>query len=162
MSTSERDEATTMSSAQRMLLAFLREHDADCPVCGYNLRALTRPTCPECGHDLVLTVGTKRLGLGWLFAAVAPGMFSGVAAIVTLLATYGQYRGDGGLSPRVITLMALDAFGWCSALVAIVLVVKFKRFIAQPRARQRGWALGIWAVHILATGVFALLGNRYF
>src|SRR5256885_16796049 len=67
-------------SAQEMLLEFLREHEAPCPVCGYNLKALTRPICPECGQGLVLAVGAARLRFGWLFAAVAPGFFSGIAA----------------------------------------------------------------------------------
>src|SRR5205809_4254839 len=58
--------------AQDLLLDFLRDHDAACPVCGYNLKTLTRPICPECGHELVLTVGTTRVRLGWLLAAVAP------------------------------------------------------------------------------------------
>src|SRR5687767_15104169 len=73
------------SRAQEMLLDFLREHDAPCPVCGYNLKALTRPICPECGQDLVLAVGAARLRLGWLFAAVAPGFFSGIAAVFLLV-----------------------------------------------------------------------------
>ena len=70
---------------QEMLLDFLREHDASCPLCGYNLKALTRPICPECGQELVLTVGAARLRLGWLMAAVAPGFFSGIAAVFLLV-----------------------------------------------------------------------------
>src|SRR3982750_4121820 len=66
--------------AQEMLLDFLREHEAPCPLCGYNLKALTRPICPECGQELMLAVGAARLRFGWLFTAVAPGFFSGIAA----------------------------------------------------------------------------------
>mgnify|MGYP003397905371 CR=1 FL=1 len=47
-----------------MLVDFLSDHDAPCPVCGYNLKALTRPVCPECKHDLVLTVGAALSILG--------------------------------------------------------------------------------------------------
>lgn len=161
MSDSEPTPATT-TRAQQMLLDFLGEHDAACPVCGYNLRALNRPVCPECGHALMLTVGAVRLGLGWLSTAVAPGLFSGVCALFTLLPVFGQYRADGRLSPAVMTLIALDLFGWCSLLVAIFLVARFRRFIAQPRARQRAWALAIWLVHVAATGLFAYLGSQYF
>lgn len=36
------------------LIAYLAENDAPCPGCGYNLRALTSCTCPECGREIVL------------------------------------------------------------------------------------------------------------
>jgi hypothetical protein len=162
MSTSEQVQAVaaTTNRAQDMLLDFLREHDAACPVCGYNLRALTRPICPECGHELVLTVGAAaRLRLGWLLAAVAPGFFSGIAACFVLVPIVGRLAfGDGKWSP---VLNALDLFGWCSGLFAIVIAKKRSRFLAQPRARQRWWALGIWFVHVAALGLFILLGPRY-
>lgn len=38
------------------LIDFLRNRDAPCPSCGYNLRDLTATQCPECGAPL-------RLGL---------------------------------------------------------------------------------------------------
>jgi hypothetical protein len=142
-----------------MLLEFLSEHHADCPVCGYNLRALTRPVCPECGHDLVLTVGTARLRLGWLLAAVAPGFFSGIAAVFVLIPIVARLIfGDGKMSPA---LNALDLFGWCSGVFAIFLARKRHRFLAQPRSRQRWWALAIWFVHVAALGLFILIGPRY-
>lgn len=153
--------ATTTSRAHEMLLDFLREHDAACPVCGYNLRALTQPSCPECGHELVLSVGAVRLRLGWLLAAVAPGFFSGIAAFFVLMPVVGQYRGDGRVSPSVIYMIALDLFGWCSLLFAIILARKRSRFLAQPRARQRWWTLTIWFVHVAALGLFVLIGPRY-
>ena len=142
-----------------MLLDFLREHDAACPVCGYNVRALTRPICPECHQELVLTVGATRLRLGWLLAAVAPGFFSGIAAFFVLVPIVGRLLfGDGLLSPALI---ALDLFGWCSGLFAIIVAAKRNRFLAQPRARQRWWTLIIWIVHIAALVLFILLGPAY-
>ena len=42
--------------ADGLLLDFVRDRDAACPRCGYNLRNLTLPRCPECRHDLVLAV----------------------------------------------------------------------------------------------------------
>jgi hypothetical protein len=160
MSDPQQVPGATTSRAQAMLLDFLREHDAACPVCGYNLRALARPTCPECGHELVLTVGTARLRLGWLLAAIAPGFFSGIAAILLLVPIVGRLAlGDGRMSPA---LNALDLFGWCSGLAAILLARHRLRFVAQPRARQRWWTVGIWLLHVAALGLFILLGPRYF
>jgi hypothetical protein len=150
---------TTNSTREIMLLDFLREHDAPCPVCGYTLRMLSRPICPECGHELVLTVGAARLRIGWLLAAVAPGFFSGIAAFFVLVMIVGRLVfGDGLMSPG---LNVLDAFGWCSAIFAIILASKHKRFIAQPRARQILWTLIIWIVHVAALALFLFVGTMY-
>ena len=149
----------TGTRAQHMLLSFLREHDAPCPVCGYNLHALTRPICPECGHDLVLTVGTTRVHLGWLLASVAPGFFSGIAACFVLVMIVARLIfGDRKMS---IGLNAVDLFGWCSGAFAIILAIQRSRFLAQPRTRQRWFALAVWLIHIGAFVLLILLGPRY-
>ena len=145
--------------AQQMLLDFLREHEASCPLCGYNLKELTRPICPECGQELVLTVGAARVRLAWLMAAVAPGFFSGIAAAFVLVPVVARpVFGDGRIS---LTLTGMDLFGWCSGIFAIVLAVKRHRFLAQSRALQRRWALAIWLVHVAALGLVFLLGPRF-
>ncbi len=150
----------TLRPRDIMLLDFLRDHDAPCPVCGYNVRALTRPICPECAQELVLTVGAARLRLGWLLTAVAPGFFSGIAAIFVLVPIFGRLLfGDGVLMPLPIMM---DVFGWCSGVFAIILASQLRRFIAQPRARQRWFAIIIWLIHITALGLFILVGFLFF
>lgn len=155
------------SRAQEMLMEFLREHDAApphadspvCPVCGYSLKGLTRPFCPECGQELVLTVGARRLHLGWLLAALAPGFFSGIAAAFVLVPIVLRYvLGDGKFS---MILNGMDLFGWCSGAFAIMLARKRTRFLSQPRAKQRMWALTIWFIHIAALGMVILLAWTY-
>lgn len=147
------------SRADELLLEFLREHDAPCPVCGYNLRALTRPVCPECGQTLSLAVGAPNLRLGWLMAAVAPGFFSGIAAVFVLIPIIGRLGfGDGKMSPG---LNALDLFGWTSGVFAVVLATKRRRFLAFPGATQAWIALGIWFAHVVALVLFILIGTRY-
>ena len=141
-------------SAQEMLLEFLRVHEAPCPVCGYNLKALTRPVCPECGHELVLAVGAARLRFGWLFAAVAPGFFSGIAAIFVLVPIVGISAVAKRRPP--LRFIVVDAFGWCSGILAILLAANRLRFTAQPLARQRWQALAIWLAHVAALGLFIM------
>jgi hypothetical protein len=142
--------------AQAMLFEFLREHDAACPVCGYNLKTLTRPICPECGQELVLAVGAAQLRFGWLLAALAPGFFSGIAAVFLLVPIVIVMMVGNGRPP--LRIVAVDLFGWCSGIFAILLAIKRYRFLVQPRAVQRWWAVGIWLVHVAALGLFLLVG----
>jgi hypothetical protein len=136
-------------------LEFLGAYDADCPVCGYNLKALTRPVCPECGHELVLAVGVRRVRLGWLMAAVAPGFFSGIAAVFVLVPIVARLiLGDGRITWQLIPL---DLFGWCSGVFAIIVAKRRVRFLALPLAMQRWFALGTWIVHVAALAMFILL-----
>ena len=143
----QRDGEATASRRQEMLLEFLRDQDAACPVCGYNVRSLTRPICPECKQELVLTVGALQLRLGWLLAAVAPGFFSGIAACFVCIPTLAIYFEDDLF---LLPLVGGVLFGWCSGLFAIILAAKRNRFLAQTRTRQRWFALIIWMVHITA------------
>ena len=67
----------------KMLLAV---RDIPCPVCGYNLRAITSTNCPECGAKLDLRVGSTDLKLGpWLAALLVIGLPMGFLAGVALL-----------------------------------------------------------------------------
>ena len=147
-------QAPAAKRAEELLLEFLREHESPCPVCGYNLKALTRPICPECGEALVLAVGGARLRFGWLFAAVAPGFFSGIAAAFVLVPIVIVTTIGNGRPP--MRFIAVDAFGWCSGVFAILLAANRRRFMAQPLARQRWWALGIWLAHVAALGLFIM------
>lgn len=143
-----------------MLLEFLRDNDAACPVCGYNLRALTRPICPECRQDLALTVGAKRIQLGWLIIALAPGLFSGIAACFAAIPTTAIYFESGEI---VWPFVGAVLFGWLSGLGTIILALKCPRmrFIAQSRARQRWIAIAIWLIHFGAAVILGLAMDRY-
>lgn len=72
-----------------MLITFLAERDAYCPLCQYNLRGLQRPTCPECGCSIALTVGlTEPYLKAWLivvgFACAGAGL--GMLFIILIFA----------------------------------------------------------------------------
>ena len=138
-----------------MVLAFVRDRDAPCPGCGYNLRDLSEPRCPECRKDLVLAVGLREPRFGWFLITVTPGLFSGIAAVllsipVTILPLIG-----GGPAPWHVLMT--DAFGWLSGLGALVLIRCRQAFLRQPNARQRLWALGAWAVHLCVFVMFLVL-----
>ena len=82
--TPSRDVPPAVGSDRDAILAFVRERDVLCPLCGYNLRNLPEPRCPECGRQLELKVGlVKPFFGGWIaaFAATAPGAGVGLAFI---------------------------------------------------------------------------------
>ena len=54
------------------LVRFLADRDVPCPLCGYNLRGLTMPRCPECGRELRLSIGlTEPYLRAWVVLAAA-------------------------------------------------------------------------------------------
>ena len=69
-----------------MLRSFLVDRDAQCPACGYNLRMLNKPVCPECGLSLKLTVGSdtpyKR---AWAITLCLNAMVAGAGLFFLLL-----------------------------------------------------------------------------
>jgi hypothetical protein len=68
---------------EQFLLQFIQAHDVACPVCKYNLRALTVPRCPECGRALKLTVGTIEPYLtAWITLVVAAFASTGIAFLL--------------------------------------------------------------------------------
>lgn len=149
-----------MTPAQQMLIEFVRENDANCPVCHYNVRALTRPICPECQHPLTLAVSVTNLHLGSLIAMLIPGFFSGIAACFLLVLVVGRlFFGDGLLSP---TMTITDAFGFASGIMALIIAFPYRaRFLAQPHHRQRLIALSFWAIHIIALILLITIGPYF-
>lgn len=103
--------------------------------------------------------GVARVRIGWLLAALAPGFFSGIAAVFLLVPIVGRLAfGDGQMSA---TLNVLDLFGWCSGVFALAIAVKRHRFLAHSKALQRRMAIAIWLVHFVALVLLILYGPAY-
>lgn len=130
---------------QTLLLWFLHERDVTCPRCGYNVRNLTQPVCPECREELALSVRTRGLRVMWFLAAVAPAFYSGLAAPIVLA--------DLIYETRTMHLnvawpwWAADAIGWLCAAFAVGLVLRRECFLQQSMAQQRRFAAWVWAAH---------------
>ncbi len=139
-----------LTDADGLLLAFVRDRDAACPCCGYNLRNLTKPVCPECEEPLVLKVGGKTYPIRWLLAAVAPGIFTGITAGV--MAVMLLIMGPPNFVSLGVILTGL--FFIASAALAVVLIIWNKRFIRQPQTRQVMWAVLLWVIHLSAFFLF--------
>ncbi len=122
------EDATTNDG--RLLLEFLQGRDMPCPACGYNLRDLPSPVCPECREALRLQVGCQRARFGIFLAVLAPCIFSGICALF-LLVPIVISRGNAPAG-----ILALDAFGLSSGLAGLVLIRKREQFIRKSTADQ--------------------------
>lgn len=144
-----------------MLLEFLRERDVACPRCGYSLRNLSRPVCPECEEPLQLQVGVQKIRVLWLFIALAPGAFCAIAlgilgVMVGVMAlVYGELPSERPPLNIILTL----GFFVASALHTILLARAHRRFLQLSIRAQLTWALATWAAHILAFITFVLTAN---
>lgn len=131
------------------LLGFVKDRHVPCPRCGYDLRNLESPRCPECGEPLCLRVGLSTPRFGWLLIAVAPGLFSGVCATLLAFPLYRFRNAGPGNGPPAAMYLA-EAFGVVSCAAACVLYRKRRVFLGWAARRQGLAASAVWLVHIVA------------
>ncbi len=127
------------------LLDFLRERDIACPLCRYNLRALTSPRCPECGRELKLTIGLVEPRQGaWLTGQIALTAAAGVGLMIVLVSASAGWPTD---NRRQGLLNVAFAFHILMIPVAAAWLIGRRRYMRLTRAVQwTGAALAILAV----------------
>jgi hypothetical protein len=128
-----------------LLLQFVSERDAPCPVCGYNLRAATSARCTECGRALRLTVAVgEKVHLPWTLALIA------CASTVFFSLILGAQLHGGVIFTRWDWAMALICFGLSIAVIPLLLL---RRAIIAWQPRWK-WALAVTAcaLWLLAVG----------
>ena len=116
---------------------YLATRDAPCPSCGYNLRALTTGTCPECNQEIALRVSLvdPRVGL-FLVGVVGWALGAGFSVLLLL---YGgivilQY---GNLSPGdpFFQILLTGAFLQGGVLLCLLIYNRsIRRWRTLPRA----------------------------
>jgi hypothetical protein len=144
------------------VVAFLKGRSIPCPRCAYDLRDITTAKCPECGEPLVLKIGSPRARFGWVVLAMAPGCFSGVAAMfvmVPIVMTIWQRFPPGQGAPWPV--MVGDAFGFLSAASVLLMYRHRHRIMAWTARRQAAFAGTVWGIHILMF-VLIVLALWYF
>jgi hypothetical protein len=149
------DDQTTVISDDLMLVNWLKDRDAACPLCGYNIRGLISPRCPECGQALRLSVSLAEPYLkAWiaLIAALLPT--AGVGAIVIFGFFYsiveegvsismmfgGMRLGEGFLILFVVGCVPLS----------IAAVIFRRRFLRFSREMQGGLASTAWIAVVIS------------
>lgn len=130
-----RDEA--LSPEDQHLLTFVRDRDVLCPLCGYNLRALTVPRCPECGQALKLTVGLAELSLkAWLACTAATCLSAGVGVVLALILIRA-----GSLPPFNSTFKTLHFLSFPAMIpVAALFLIGRRAFLRCKPERQSVFA----------------------
>jgi hypothetical protein len=91
-----------------LLRAFIAGRDVPCPVCQYNIRDLQHGTCPECGSDLRLQVGSAVPRFAWFVLLASPLLGTigiGILFVVLIAADRGRPPKSWGLT--VIESLAL-------------------------------------------------------
>ncbi|MCE7973090.1 MAG: hypothetical protein DYG92_02010 [Leptolyngbya sp. PLA1] len=124
-----------------LLAAFLAEHDVACPNCGYNLRGLDKPRCPECGVTLTVTVTLRSHASTGPASAIEPPLPS---APFPKLLTIEVNPEAASLVRRVHALTAAGALLGAIVLLGGVVVLA-------------GWALGFAACRPVGWGGQAAL-----
>ena len=73
-------------TTDELLMRYLAEREAACPVCKYDVRGLTEPVCPECGDTLILSLRATSPRQGWWIAGlVAWAAGSGLFGILLVM-----------------------------------------------------------------------------
>ena len=133
-------------SEQAILFAFLSEQDVSCPLCGYNLRGLRSPRCPECGRGVKLTVGISEPYLrAWVTLLVTTCASAGIGILLGLVLLFE--KSSDGLSFTNVVM-----FGFVVTIPFAALVVAIRRtFVRHPKSAQ--WSIAGAALAMLIGGL---------
>ncbi len=159
-----------MAQTGDQLRDFLAGRDVPCPACGYNLRGLAAPVCPECG--LTLTVeGIRRSlrqrgGAAVVLAGIGVLMFAVIAlptGTFVLLMAAGMMLGEA-VVPAAASAAVLFGLGITGLLLFLGPLVVAKmwdtweaRVTAMPRMTRWGVAALCWSWIVVPFGAIAVL-----
>lgn len=134
-----------------VLIDFLRIRDVPCPLCGYNLRGLQEPRCPECGRELTLSVGlTEPLLKAWIALAAALLLPAGIGMLFAwILVSEGFPRG------RPFTTFCI--FLVIAHIPAAAAAIYFRRrFLKLAPAVQWRWAVAAMVIGVASIVLFIM------
>ena len=142
-------DALSASPEDQFLLTYIQQFEAACPVCGYNLRALTLPRCPECGRELRLTVGAvEPFVIPWVLTTIFLAMAAGIGVLFLIAcAMFGP--------PPIYTMRHTDLIPFAAALYGVAAIPLLAMMILR---RRKFWKLDAtvqWVVAAVAFGIDA-------
>jgi hypothetical protein len=129
------------------LLRWLTNRNAACPICGYNLRALTIPRCPECGERLQLGVRAVDPRLApWIVLLVFVCAAGGVGLMFLIAVMLTGFPPAGRIPICLIIAMAPTA----------IVVACTRRHFQRKLAPAMQWLVAL-AVALALIIVFIIL-----
>jgi hypothetical protein len=135
-----------VESDNQALITWLRDRNAHCPLCDYNVRNLTTPRCPECGQMLRLTVALAEPYLkAWitLLVSLCPGAGMGVLWLWSIFMTRGRAPWQLWVAVTIHILM----------IPAVFFALRYRRqFMRLSRTQQRGLAFFALGLMIFSYG----------
>jgi hypothetical protein len=147
-----------MSDDAQDLRNYLATRDAPCPSCGYNLRALTTDTCPECNQEIALRVSLvdPRVGV-FLVGVVGWALGAGFSVLLLMYGGIAIFR-YGNLSPGDPFFQILLAGAFLQGGVLLCLLIynrSIRRWRTLPRALLAisGFAASLANVLIFAANI---------
>jgi hypothetical protein len=148
------DSTHSAAAAEREWLAeFLRERDAACPLCAYNLRGLASERCPECGREVRLSVGLADPYVrAWVAALASVGAGAGIGILMAVILL------RQGWPPSQLWLLHASLVYFLACIPALgVLLVTRRAFLRRSRTAQR--RIAAWAVSLLVVAILAFLAG---
>ena len=133
------------------LLMFLAERELPCPACGYNLRMLSKPVCPECGLPLKLTVGSDApFKRAWAITLILNAMIAG-AGVFFLLITISS--GGPGTSEFFEFFWYFAAMAW---IPTPLIILGFRKWLCSRSSEVQYILLGLSVVWLIVLGLSLL------
>lgn len=109
----------------------LAARDTPCPACGYNLRGINSPLCPECAQPLLLRVGLVRSSTAAYLTALMPPVAVGGAGLCLALCCLAVTAYKGQLPPRPEQTFLL----WCPLGLGLALAT-WVFFLSNAKGRH--------------------------
>ncbi|HVU62941.1 MAG TPA: hypothetical protein VHC70_03125 [Phycisphaerales bacterium] len=135
-----------------LLLQFLADRDHPCPGCGYNLRALTVPRCPECNEPLKLQAGLVEPKLAWFIVGVV-GLAMGAGFGLLVYGAIFLQSLMRGFGPSMWQGWPILATGVLCGVLTWAWILARRRLNSRPAPLRWGLAL---LTHVLSVGLAVL------
>lgn len=133
----------------RTLIAWLANRNVPCPGCGYNLRGLREPRCPECGSALALSVSIVDPYLkAWATAAACACAMGGIGLLFVVLLVKEGWPGPPPGSPGALAMEIMIPISLAMIPISATLLSARRRFLRRDRGVQ--WTIAILSACLLA------------